>query len=447
MEANITATPAVPAPASQESSLATVVASSMVGTTIEFYDFFIYGTAAALVFPQLFFPTLKPIYGLMAAYATLAIPFTTRPIGAVLFGHYGDRYGRKKMLILALLVMGLSTFAMGLVPGYAAIGVWAPSVVILLRLLQGFALGGEWGGAAAMVIEYAPQNKRGFYGTFVQMGNVVGLFTSVLVFAAIPRASLLAGGWRIPFLISIVVLALGLYIRSHIKETPLFRELTAKKAERRAPVMDVLRWGKRAVLLAMGVRTGEIILGWLVIGFLLSYATHNVGFNSTQVLWVILAASVVDMVSVPLAGYISDRIGRRPVFLFGAIIAALMAFPMFWLTDTGSFPLFVLAVAFTFAFGNGVMFAVEPAFFSEAFATGVRYTGISLGFQFANIIGGLTPLIGTWLLQLSGGKSWIISLFLLAGCVVTIGCVLAMRERAGIRLDIEQVEQQQGVAD
>ena len=447
MNATMAADGAMP-PAAEppETSLAVVVGSSMIGTTIEFYDFFIYGTAAALVFPQLFFPTLSPIYGLMAAYATLAIPFTTRPIGAVLFGHYGDKYGRKKMLILALLVMGLSTFAMGLVPGYATVGFWAPVIVILLRLLQGFALGGEWGGAAAMVIEYAPANRRGFYGTFVQLGNVVGLFTSALVFAVIPRSSLLAGGWRIPFLISIVVLAVGLYIRNHINETPVFRELARKGARRAVPIMDVLRNGKKAVLLAMGVRTGEIILGWLVIGFLLSYATRNLGYNSTQVLYVILTASVVDMISVPLAGYLSDHIGRRPVFLIGACVAAVMAFPMFWLTDTGSYPLFVCAVAFTFAFGNGVMFAVEPAFFSEAFPTGVRYTGISLGFQFANIIGGLTPLIGTWLLTQSGGKSWIISLFLLVGCMITIGCVLSMRERAGKSLDLEMADLQ-GSAD
>lgn len=416
----------------RRTSLATVVGSSLIGTTIEFYDFFIYGTAAALVFPHLFFPNLDPRLGLMASYATLAIPFTTRPIGAVVFGHYGDSIGRKKMLILALLIMGLSTFAIGLVPSYDAIGVWAPLLVILARLLQGFALGGEWGGAATMVIEYAPANKRGFYGTFVQMGNVIGLFTSALIFALIPHDSLLAGAWRIPFLLSIVVLAVGLVIRYHIEETPLFQKLGKKAA---LPVMEVLKYGKKAVLLAMGVRTGEIILGWLVIGFLLSYATHNIGYNSTQVLIVVLTASVVDMFTVPFAGWISDKIGRRPVFLFGACVAAVMAFPMFWLTDLGIFPVFVAAVAFAFAFGNGVMFAVEPAFFSEAFPTGVRYTGISLGFQLANIIGGLTPLIGTWLLGFSGGKSWSVSLFLLVGSVVTICCVASMRETAGHQLD------------
>ncbi len=427
--------------------LAAVVASSMLGTAIEFYDFFIYATAAALVFPHLFFPTLRPVYGLMASYATLAIPFTTRPIGALLFGHYGDRFGRKKMLIVALLVMGLSTFGMGLMPGFAAIGGWAPVLVILLRLLQGLGLGGEWGGAAAMVIECAPRGRRGFYGSFVQTGTMIGLFLSVLVFALIPQASLLAGGWRIPFLASIAALALGLFMRARLAETPLFSALVARKAVRRAPVADILRWGKRAVLLAMGVRTAEMVLGWLVVGFLLSYATRTLGFSAREVLWAILAASAAAMATGPLAGWVSDRVGRRPVLLFGACASALVAFPLFWLADTGSFPLFLFAVAFAFAVGDAVMFAVQPAFFAEAFATGVRYTGISLGFQLAGITGGLTPLLATWLLTLSGGRSWIISLFLLAACAVTIACALAMPERARARLELGEVERQQGVAD
>jgi MFS family permease len=414
--------------------LSTVVASSLIGTTIEFYDFFIYGTAAALVFPELFFPKLSPIAGIMAAYATLAIPFVTRPIGAIVFGHYGDTHGRKRMLILALTIMGLSTFAIGLIPSYATIGVWAPVLVVVLRLLQGFALGGEWGGAATMIIEYAPDERRGFFGTFVQLGNVVGLFVSALVFAVIPRDTLLGGGWRIPFLISIVMLGVGLFIRDKIDETPIFTALERKDQVRRAPVMEVLRSGKRSVLMAMGMRTGEIVLGWLVIGFLLSYATRTVGFTSTDVLYVILAASAAGIVTFPLFGWLSDRVGRRPVFLFGAITAAVIAFPMFWLVNTGSFPLFLFGIVFGYAVALGAMFAVEPAFFAEAFETGVRYTGISLGFQLANIIGGLTPLIATALVAAAGGASWPISLFLMAGALITVGCVLAMPESVGKRL-------------
>jgi len=412
--------------------LATVVGSSMVGTAIEFYDFFIYGTAAALVFPKLFFPTLSPLAGILAAYATLAIPFVTRPIGAAVFGHYGDRLGRKKMLLLALLIMGLSTFAIGLVPEFETIGIWAPILIVTLRLLQGFAIGGEWGGAATMIVEYAPSRQRGFYGTFVQLGNVVGLFVSTLVFALIPKESLLAGGWRIPFLASIVILLVGLVIRNKVDETPVFEAAKREgRTETRPPLLEVLRHSKKAVFTAMGMRTGEIVLGWLVIGFLLSYATRTVGLTSTDVLYAILAASGLGLVTVPLFGALSDRFGRRPVYLFGACTAALFAFPFFWLVDTGVPVLFYASIVFGYAIALAAMFAVQPAFFSESFDTNVRYTGISLGFQLANIIGGLTPMIATSLVATAGGKSWPISLFLMLACLVTIGCVLLTKERAG----------------
>lgn len=417
------------------SKLTTVVGSSLIGTAIEFYDFFIYGTAAALVFPRVFFPTLSPYAGIMAAYATLAIPFLTRPLGAIVFGHFGDRVGRKRMLVASLTIMGLSTFAIGLVPSYASIGLGAPAIIIVLRLLQGFAIGGEWGGASTMIVEYSPASQRGFFGTFVQLGNVIGLFTSTLVFALVPQESLQGDGWRIPFLVSILLLAVGFFIRRKVDESPVFEAATqGRPAPKRMPIMEILRNGKRPVLMAIGMRTGEIVLGWLVIGFLLSYATRTVGLTAQHVLIALLAASGLGMITVPFFGALSDRVGRRPVYLFGACLAVAFAFPLFWLINTAVPLLFFLSVVFGYSVPLAAMFAVQPAFFSESFDTGVRYTGISLGFQLANIIGGLTPMIATFLSAQAGGASWPISLFLMVAASITVGCVLAAPETAGRKL-------------
>jgi MHS family shikimate/dehydroshikimate transporter-like MFS transporter len=417
----------------EKKKLRTVVGSSLIGTTIEFFDFFIYGTAAALVFPKLFFPNLSPLAGILAAYATLAIPFTTRPLGAIIFGNYGDKLGRKKMLILSLMIMGLATFAIGLVPTYESIGVAAPILIVVLRLIQGFALGGEWGGATTMVVEYAPQAKRGFFGSFVQLGNVIGLFIATLVFALLPKDTLLDGWWRLPFLASILMLFVGLIIRSKIEETPIFAQMN-KAEPPQTPIMEVLRNHKKAVFLAMGMRTGEIVLGWLVIGFLLTYATKTVGFSSNDVLYAILGASGAGIITFPLFGALSDRIGRRPVYLIGAVIAAAFAFPFFWLIDSKIPVLFFFSIIFGYSIGLGAMFSVQPAFFSETFDTNVRYTGVSLGYQLANIIGGLTPMIATYLVAAAGGKSWPISTFLMLASLVTVGCVLVSKETSGSSL-------------
>jgi MFS family permease len=285
-----------------------------------------------------------------------------------------------------------------------------------------------------MVVEHAPKERRGFFGTFVQLGNVVGLFISTLVFALLPKDTLLQGGWRLPFLASIVILLVGIVIRSRVEETPVFEAMKKGDKPLRTPVLEVLRKHKKAVFLAMGMRTGEIVLGWLVIGFLLTYATKTVGFTSNDVLYAILGASALGVVTFPLFGALSDRIGRRPVYLIGAGLAALFAFPFFWLIDAKVPALFFFAIIFGYSIALGAMFSVQPAFFSETFDTEVRYTGVSLGAQLANVIGGLTPMIATSLVAWAGGKSWPISTFLALASLVTVGCVLATRETRGSSL-------------
>jgi MFS family permease len=408
-----------------------VVASSLIGTALEYYDFFVCGTASAVVFPRLFFPNLSPLASILAAYATLSLPFLVRPLGGIVFGHFGDTIGRKKMLIITLVMMGLSTFGIGLVPSYDAIGFWAPLLVITFRVVQGVALSGEWGGAAIMIVEHAPPESRGFYSSLTQVGNPMALCASALMFAVIPSDSLLNGAWRIPFLLSIVALAIGLWIRMRVQESPVFASLKESGRASKMPFMDILRRGKRPVLMAAGTRAGEAVLAWIVIAFLLSYATRTVGLSSKTVLYGILATSGLAMFTFPVFGAISDRVGRRAVFLFGAGSAAVIAFPFFWLIDSGSPALFYLATIFGYAISVSAMYALEPVFFSEAFDTSVRFSGISTGFNIGGMIGGVTPMIATSLVALSGGKSWPLSMFIMIAGLITVVCVCMISERAG----------------
>lgn len=413
--------------------LLSVGSSSMVGTAIEFYDFFIYGTASALIFPHLFFPSLSPLAGIIASYGSMAVTFLSRPIGAIVFGHYGDKKGRKSVLILALLLMGLATFLIGCIPTYESIGIAAPVLLIILRLVQGFALGGEWGGATTMLVEYAPAGHRGFFGTFVQMGNVVGLFLSTGVVALIPSEIFLTWGWRIPFLLSIVILGIGMFIRLHVKESPVFEALQNQKAKSseqqvELPLKQLLKSGRKQILVAMGMRMGEIVLGFTVCTYIMSYVTHNLGLDRSIALNAVLCSSAIALFTFPMFGAISDKVGRRPVYLFGSVLTLLFAFPLFWLVDSGSVPVLYGAIIFAYSIGLGAMFSVQPAFFSELFQTGVRYTGISLGFQMAGIVGGLTPMIATMLVDASGGHSWPISAFLALMCMISILCVYLATE-------------------
>jgi metabolite-proton symporter len=415
----------------KQGSFRLVALASMVGTTIEWYDFFLYGTAAALVFNRLFFPTFDPLTGTLAAFGSAAVGFVARPVGGIVIGHYGDRIGRKSMLVLTLVIMGVATFLIGLLPTYEQIGPWAAVALVVLRIAQGFGVGGEWGGAVLMAVEHAPKGSRGFYGSWPQIGVPAGLLISTAVFAffaRLPEDQFLSWGWRVPFLLSIVLVAIGLLIRVRILETPTFAKLKASGSEARQPILEVLQRYPKQVLLAMGARVAENGAFYIYSTFLLVYATQKVDMDRSIVLNGLLIASAVELVAIPVFGALSDRLGRRPVYLFGAVVTALFAFPLFWLFDTGSTPLVWLALIIAFTFSHGAMYAPQAAFLSELFGTRVRYSGASLGAQLASVLaGGLSPFIATGLLRQygSGGP---LALYVIAMAVITIVSVLLATE-------------------
>jgi metabolite-proton symporter len=408
-----------------------VAVASLVGTTIEWYDFFLYGTAAALVFNRLFFPTFDPLAGTLLAFGTYAVGFIARPVGGIIIGHYGDKIGRKSMLVLTLVIMGVATFLIGLLPTYEQVGAWAPAALVLLRVAQGFGVGGEWGGAVLMAVEHAPPGRRGFYGSWPQVGVPAGLLLSTGVFSLftqLPDEQFLSWGWRIPFLISILLVGVGLLIRVRILETPAFARIKAAAVEARQPIVEVLRTYPRQVLLAMGARFAENGGFYIFSAFVLTYATQRVKIEQQVVLNGILLGAACELVAIPLFGALSDRIGRRPVYLFGAFVTAAFAFPLFWMLDTGSTPLIWLALVIAFVFAHAAMYAPQAAFLSELFGTRVRYSGASLGAQLASVFAGApAPLIATSLLQAGyGGNA--IATYVVVLAVITIVAVFLASE-------------------
>ncbi|MCK2243633.1 MULTISPECIES: MFS transporter [unclassified Crossiella] len=431
----------VPTAAPARSSITRIVGASMIGTTIEWYDFFLYGSAAALVFNTLFFPTSDPLTGTLLAFVTYAIGFIARPLGGIVFGHFGDRLGRKKLLVISLLMMGGATFLIGLLPTYATIGAAAPLLLTLLRLVQGFALGGEWGGAVLIVSEHGDPKRRGYWASWPQAGVPAGnlLATAVLaVLAAVqPEADFLEWGWRIPFLLSGALVAVGLWIRLAVSESPVFLEAQAKAeqtGEREAPpIIRVLREHRREVLVAMGARFAENVCYYILTAFILVYLTGPLGLPKSTGLNAVLIASAIHFISIPLWGALSDRLGRKPVYLFGAIGTGLWGFAFFALLDTKSFWLITLGTTIGLIL-HGAMYGPQAAFFSELFGTRVRYSGASIGYQLASIFAGaLAPLIATALLQ-QFGTSFPISVYLFLAAVLTTGAVLLSRETRGEEL-------------
>ncbi len=403
--------------------------ASLIGTTIEWYDFFLYGTAAALVFNRLYFPTFDPLAGTLAAFGTYSVGFVARPIGGIVIGHFGDRIGRKSMLILTLIVMGVATFGIGLLPTYEQIGPWAPVALVVLRLAQGFGVGGEWGGAVLMAVEHAPPGARGFYGSWPQVGVPAGLLLSTAVFAQfarLPEEQFLSWGWRVPFLLSILLVGVGMIIRVRVLETPAFARVKEARTEVRLPIVEVLRTHPKEVLLAMGLRLAENGAFYIYTVFVLVYGTQKAGIPRQTVLNGILIAAACALVAIPLCGALSDRVGRRPVYLFGACVTALFTYPLFWLIDTGSTPLVWLALVVALVFAHSPMYGPQAAFLSELFGTRVRYSGASLGSQLSSVIaGGLSPFIATALLPYGRGA---LASYIIAMAAVTIVSVLIASE-------------------
>ncbi|MEU1619803.1 MFS transporter [Streptomyces sp. NPDC005722] len=438
---------ATPAPApTAPGSLRRIVAASLIGTTIEWYDFFLYGSAAALVFNKLFFPGEEPLVGTLLSFLTYAVGFAARPVGALVFGHYGDRLGRKRLLVLSLLLMGGATFCIGLLPTFATIGVAAPVLLTVLRLVQGFALGGEWGGAVLLVSEHGDAKRRGFWASWPQTGAPAGqlLATGVLsaLTALLSDEAFTSWGWRIPFLLSGVLVMVGLWIRLSVDESPVFKAALARAEARRTeesaverlPLVSVLRDHWRDVLVAMGARMAENISYYVITAFVLVYATEHAALGKQTALNAVLIASAVHFAVIPAWGALSDRVGRRPVYLLGAAGVGLWAFPFFALIDTKSFPALLLAVTGGLVL-HGAMYAPQAAFFTEMFATRMRYSGASIGAQFASVAAGApAPLIATALLA-SYDSSVPIALYVIAAALLTLIAVGVAKETRGRDLD------------
>jgi MFS transporter, MHS family, shikimate and dehydroshikimate transport protein len=402
----------------QASSIRRVGLAGFVGTTMEWYDYFLYGAATALIFNQLYFPTVDPLIGTLAAFSAFAVGFVARPLGGIVFGHFGDKFGRKQNLIITLAIMGLATAAIGLLPTFETIGIWAPVLLVVLRILQGFAVGGEWGGAVLMTVEHAPDHKRGFYSSWVQMGVPAGIVLANGVFllfeTSLSEEAFLAWGWRVPFLLSIILVVVGLYVRLRIEESPAFTQIHEHHAETQRPVMDVIRNQPRNVLISLGARLGDNVIFTIFEVFTLTYITQQVGLSESVALAGVLIGAGIELFTIPLFGALTDRIGRRPVFMGGLVFCVIYIFPFFWLLNTAQPLLVVLSLVVALAIGHSAMYAPEASFFAELFDTRTRYSGASIGYQVAPIVGGgIAPAICTALLAWSGSY-WPIALYMIA---------------------------------
>lgn len=417
-----------------------VVGASMAGTIVEWYEFFLYGTAATLIFGRLFFPaTGNELDGVIAAFATYAVGFIARPLGGIVFGHIGDRIGRKSLLQFSLMLIGASTFLMGCLPTFAGIGYWAPVLLVSLRFVQGFALGGEWGGAVLLVAEHSPNHSRAFWGSFPQagvpLGNLLATIVLLVLSATLSDAQFLAWGWRIGFWLSAVIVGIGYYIRTQVTDSPIFEAAKAEAETREDAgygLVEVFRRYPRGVFTAMGLRVGENILYYMVVTFSITYLAH-IGVATTEILTMLFCAHILHVAVIPAFGAMADRIGRRPVYLLGAALTMVWPFAAFPMFATGSLPV-ILAAIFLGMVVHALMYAPQPAIMAEMFPTRMRYSGVSLGYQVTAIFAGSwAPLIGTALLR--AYDDWLpIACYVLGAGAISLVSALTMAESRGVSL-------------
>jgi len=420
------------------------VIASTIGTAIEWYDFFLYSTVTGLVFAKLFFPNSDPWVGTLEAFAIYAVGFVARPIGAAIFGHYGDRIGRKSTLIATLLVMGLATFAVALVPTYASIGIWGAVLLTILRFIQGVGVGGEWGGSVLMSMEWARTNhSRGFIASWPQFGVPCGLFLAnlaVLAFSQMSGEQFLAWGWRVPFLLSIVLVGVGLYIRLGIFETPVFARLLAERRVERTPILEVIRQHPKEIVLSAFARMAEQAPFYIFTAFIFSYGTGKLHVSRDFLLVAVLTASVVSFFSIPFFGHLSDRIGRKNMYMLGAAVTGVFGFVYFGMVNTGMATVIFLAIVLSLV-PHDMMYGPQAALIAESFTGRLRYSGSSLGYQLASIIaGGPAPLIATWLMGIYG-SSTAIALYILACAIISLIATALLKDYTGKDLAQEHQEQ------
>jgi metabolite-proton symporter len=410
------------------------VVASTIGTAIEWYDFFLYSTVTGLVFAKLFFPHSDPWVGTLEAFAIYAVGFVARPVGAAIFGHYGDRIGRKSTLIATLLLMGLATFAVALVPTYESIGIWGAVFLTVLRFIQGVGVGGEWGGSVLMSMEWARDDKtRGLIASWPQFGVPCGLFLAnlaVLAFSQMAGDNFLAWGWRIPFALSLVLVAVGLYIRLGILETPVFSKLLAEQKIDRTPMLTVIKEHPKEILLSAFARMAEQAPFYIFTAFIFSYGTGTLHVSRDFLLTAVLAASVLSFVSIPVFGHLSDKIGRKNMYLIGAVVTGVFGFIYFAMVNTGSLPIIFLAIILSLV-PHDMMYGPQAALIAESFTGRLRYSGASLGYQLASIIaGGPAPLIAAWLFG-TYHTATAIAVYIAICAVITVVATVLMTDYTG----------------